>query len=142
MIVSVKICPDSSTDFLKMREVDTEEEAFYEMRRYLEANNIYTDVTTIDTETDGCKLVYMSPLYDGDTICFAINYTTKPDYDSIEEAMNSDCGSFAYALAHNSKKLVREITRERDGQIYKSSIIDEYNNYIKDLKKRAGEVCH
>lgn len=72
---------------LLLREVATEEEAFAEMRRFLEVNNIPSDYTTVkpklvykDNEfLTSYKYVGMGSTLDGYTVAFGIYFEGQPD---------------------------------------------------------------
>lgn len=61
MIVSLAELGDQYTGDIVMREVDTEEEAFAEMRRFLEVNNIPSNVTSINWIDQDPSKRYRSP---------------------------------------------------------------------------------
>ena len=153
MIVSVDINPGVCNNYLKMKEVKTEAEAFFEMRRYLEVNNIYSNITTVFERDrlnyvgDGgeSKLVVMGDDQIGDDIEFAIHYDSNPDFNSIDDAIK-ETGSFAYSYEkYRAKKacgLLRTRYRMDNPEItFESWIPDEYENYLRDLKKREDEIC-
>lgn len=157
MILSIYI----TGHLIKLTKVDSEEEAFYEMQRYMSVNNIYSDVTTISRgeftdglgQTEIIKYVSMCPYssLNDRYLMFAIHCSTQPEYNSLEDAV-SKSKYFAYCFErYNQKKSSYESNSLRFWR-YKSENIsdsfdswfpDEYNRYIKDLIKRGGEtLCH
>lgn len=105
MIVSLEHIWCQSTGGFVMKEVSTEEEAFAEMRKFLDLNNIPSDVTVVTMVEEGerfgrplprhkevrmCQCGYIPPrIRDYPDPCFGIYYgTDRPKYEklgSIEE---------------------------------------------------------
>ena len=125
---------------LLLREVETEEEAFAEIRRFLEVNKIlsvYTEVRWVDpsesywsktrhkritmgTRSDGCK-------------SFGIYYTGYPDH--LELGSEESCGIKREYLPINNHSYYYKSSENKYVCWY-----DEVVEYFKDLAKRkAGE---
>lgn len=148
MTLSIMSMPMSANSYVKLREVSTEEEAFAEMRRYLEVNNIFSDTTTISKrmyEGRGKKESFNKFIKMGSDVEFQIHYENEPDYESIQDAITRS-SSFAYSYKNkdkpgfNSLKVLRHINEY--GSTVMSWFPDEYDRYTADLIKRVGEICH
>ena len=81
---------------IRLKEVVDEAEAFSEMGRYLEVNNIYSDTTSLtrwsgERESEA-KLVWMGTndkMY-GNDFLFGIHTETPPRYDTMKDALAGD----------------------------------------------------
>ena len=150
MILSIDVC-----GYIKLKEVANEEEAFYEMSRYMSVNNIHSDTTTVSKveitdrfgTSEEVKLVEMCDDEDGAPV-FVIHYNTHPVYDSLQDAVSAGT-YFAYCYneyktkkshKYNSLKFLRYKTAEQNS-CFESWFPDEYKRYMDDLNKRVGGVC-
>lgn len=107
MIVSLEYIWCQSTGGFFMKEVQTEEEAFAEMRKFLELNNIPSDVTSVTMIEEGerfgrilprhkevrmCQYRHISPYArEYPNPCFGIYYgTDRPEYEKLGSL--EECG--------------------------------------------------
>lgn len=141
---------------IKLKEVDCEEEAFYEMRRYMTVNDICSDTTTLRKddyadqfgEVEELKYVYMHSGYlDQDDLVFAVHHRTRPEYDSLEDAVNGNSHiSYCFGKYQNEKEKYApgnslQFPRLRSNKMHTTSWLpDELALYISDLTKRGGDV--
>lgn len=182
MILAVKIYTDfnpyrseSSPDYLYdlygarvvLCEVDTEAEAFFEMRRYLEVNNIYSDCTSIgyfsEEDKDGVsqrvKAICMfdqyhynkDGYYDGtiDNVSFLLKSDNSHCLETLEDFMSHYPKYTREACFANSPGRKRngetvwwgdDIKRYLDD--YKLRKIDRLNSVLGDTLGKAGnEEC-
>lgn len=157
MIVALEYIWLQSTGGIMMAEVKTEEEAFAEMRRFLEVNQIPSDVTSVNMveereyagrtipchkEVRMCQYGYIPPMIrEFPDPCFGIYYgADKPQYDrlkSIEE----------YGLTVKKDYYGKIKLDEHGYPVLVNDYYDKGNKwympmaaYLKDLEKRkAGE---
>ena len=153
MVLSIYI----NGHLIKLKKVDSEEEAFYEMQRYMLVNEIYSDTTSVyrdeftdvSGKTEKIKFVEMYPDSGvNEELIFAIHYNTQPEYNSLEDAISQN-RHFAYCLEkyrqkkssyeYNSLRFCRYRSDSID-DVFDSWFPDEYNRYIKDTIMRGGEV--
>lgn len=142
MILSIESMPMSANSYIQLCIVSTEEEAFAEIRRYLEINNIFSDTTTVWKEfrtdmsgiTSTNKIIKM-----GKDLTFQIHYDNKPDYTSLDDILANN-PHYAYSVqnktdyGYNSLKCFR--SNNAYGGVFSSWFPDEYERYMLDLKER------
>ena len=155
MVLSISI----HSGLIKLKEVDSEEEAFYEMRRYMKVNNIYSDITTLrkytytdhSNVTEELKLVNMHTSYLGqDDLVFAVHYQTQPEYSSLEEAIEKNSHlAYCFEKYQNERDKYSRVNSLRfprlrlGGTSTDAWLPEELDIYIADLTKRGGDVyCH
>lgn len=149
MILSVE---SMSGYYIKLREVRTEEEAFAEIRRYLEVNSFYSDTTTVYKKTckgrneiESLNKFVCVDHCAGVNFTFQIHYENEPEYESVSDAV---ARSSFFAHCYNTKdkpgrnplEILRYINQY--GSTIMSWFPDEYDRYVSDLIKRVGEICH
>lgn len=150
MIVSLEYIWEQCTYGILMREVETEQEAFAEMRRFLEVNNISSNATETRWRSQSrCKclgsprikevIMLQSGVNSKPSPCFGIYYgTDRPKYDRL--------GSYKkYGLTMKMNPITGEPFIENGEPILVSSA---YPNgckwyiplviYLMDLKERIG----
>lgn len=144
---------------IKLKEVDSDEEAFYEMRRYMTVNGICSDTTTLRKDSyadrfgksEEIKCVYMhSGYHNQDDLVFAIHNLTRPEYDSLEDAINGNSYiAYCFDKYQNEKEKYSpgnslQFPRLRSNNTHTTSWFpDELALYADDLTRRGGDVyCH
>ena len=113
---------------IMLREVNTEEEAFAQMRRFLEVNNHISNCTTVFKKPNG-KSVIMSYGNSGDSLRFCIYYEGQPTHLTLapEEKYEIDrnrlpSSNFAYRYVASLRKFI--------------CWYDEVKEYLRDLDER------
>ena len=122
-------------------EVETEEEAFFEMRRFLEVNRILSDRTTVRTAKDKSgesnEIIYKNVEMTfgcGNKVTFGIHYTGRPSRMELgdEASWNLDRSNLA------SYETLRRYDAAGDRIV---CWYDEVAAYLADLKTRkAGSM--
>ena len=147
MILSIESMPLSANSYIQLCIVSTEEEAFAEICRYLEINNIFSDTTTVwkESRTDVSGVASTNKIIKmGKDLTFQIHYDNKPDYISLDDILAKD-SHYAYSVqrktdyGYNSLKCFR--SNNAYGGVFSSWFPDEYERYMLDRNKREGEVC-
>lgn len=141
---------------IKLKEVGSEEEAFYEMRRYMTINGVCSDTTTLRKDSyedqfgqsEELKRVYMHSGYlDQDDLVFAIHHLTQPEYDSLEDAISGNSHiAYCFNKYQNDKEKYSpgnslQFPRLRADNTHTISWFpDELALYIADLTRRGGDT--
>lgn len=123
---------------LFMREVNNEVEAFAEMRRFLEVNQIHSHETTVYTKSDN-KTVYMHD-DSGDSVSFAIQYYDRPTYSVFDDVEKWKGDIFSSTVPSDVRKWHSEVimySRDLERRVHEElmSTFDKIN----DKKRKGGD---